>query len=156
MVSAFRTGITFDRAVSVRDAVGIGFTRQEENEMKHLAFDFEFGGNHEAAKDEWQRNANGYRVSFQYDRRRVSFDFWQGSGISHDPECSGVMECLISDARMGAETFHDFCADLGYDEDSRNAERTWKACQQIGNQLVRLFGADYAEALDTDWESVRA
>jgi hypothetical protein len=119
--------------------------------MKNLGFKFEFGGQHAAARDEWQRNANGYRVTFTYEGRKLSTDFWQGSAITSDPEANSVMECLVSDATAGAETFEDFCSDFGYDTDSRRAEQTWKACRQMANQLRHLFGADHDEAMSHEW-----
>jgi hypothetical protein len=61
------------------------------------------------------------------------------------------MKCLVSDAAAGAETFEDFCGDFGYDTDSRSAERTWKACRQMADQLRRLFGADHDEAMSHEW-----
>lgn len=123
--------------------------------MKKLGFKFEEGGQHEAARDDWQRGATGYRVTFTYDRRIASFDFWQGSGITDDPTAEGVMYCLVSDAQAGSDTFEWFCGNMGYDEDSRAAERTWKACQRIETQLSRLFGADFDEAMSTDWDEVQ-
>lgn len=124
--------------------------------MRKLGFDYRFGADLPTREqDDWQRNANGYRVTFTYDRRRSSFDFWQGGGISRDPESSDVMACLISDAHAGAQSFEEFCSEFGYDEDSRSAERTWKACQRVADQLERLFGADYRAAMGTDWEDQR-
>lgn len=124
--------------------------------MKKLGFDYRFGADLPTREqDDWQRKSNGYRVTFTYDRRKQSFDFWQGSAITNDPAASDVMACLISDAHAGEESFDDFCADMGLDNDSRSAEATWKACQRVGSQLARLFGADYRAAMDTDWEELR-
>ena len=64
----------------------------------------------------------------------------------------GVMGCLVSDAQAGSGTFHDFCADLGYDEDSRSAEATWKACQKINADLYWLFGANFDAATSHEWD----
>lgn len=123
--------------------------------MKHLGFDFEYGAQeHAAPGDAWQATAHGYRVTFTYDRRTMSTDYWMGSALTDDPEAHEVMACLVGDAQLGRESFHDFCADLGYDEDSRKAEATWKACQKIDNQLQRLFGHDYDAAMSRDWEQV--
>lgn len=132
----------------------IGSTSERGKRMRKLGFDYQFGGNLTAAQDDWQANANGYRVRFTYDRRKASFDYWQGSAIMRDPQAADVMSCLVSDAQLGQETFDDFCANLGYDTDSRRAERLWKACQSTDGQLRALFGADYSEALEHDWEGV--
>lgn len=37
------------------------------------------------------------------------------------PSPAAVLYCLLSDAAAGSELFADFCAELGYDEDSRRA-----------------------------------
>lgn len=121
--------------------------------MKKLQFEFTFGANAPYdEQDEWQRRSNGYRVCFTYSRRQTCFDFWQGSGITHDPKANDVMSCLVSDANAGMATFDDFCNEFGYDTDSRKAEQTWQACQRIGKQLSHLFGADYTEAMEHGWE----
>jgi hypothetical protein len=53
--------------------------------MKNLGFKFEAGGQQAAARDDWQREANGYRVTFTYEGRKLSTDYWQGAGITRDP-----------------------------------------------------------------------
>lgn len=121
--------------------------------MKDLRFEFVFGvAMPYSQQDEWQRNANGYRVTFGYGRRQMTTDYWMGSALTDDPECNEVMHSLIGDAQAGDQSFGDFCADLGYDTDSRRAERIYKGCQRIGTQLSALFGADFFEALQRDWE----
>lgn len=39
-----------------------------------------------------------------------------------------AFECFISDAIAGDESFEDFCDNMGYDQDSRSAEKIWKEC----------------------------
>lgn len=41
-----------------------------------------------------------------------------------------ALYCFISDGCSADQTFSGFCSDIGYDEDSRNAERIYKACQK--------------------------
>ena len=45
----------------------------------------------------------------------------------------------VRDAEAGAQSFEDFCADLGYDTDSRKAEKTWQACKVTAVGLSQLF-----------------
>lgn len=45
------------------------------------------------------------------------------------------------------ETFEDFCANYGYDEDSRFAEKTYKAVKKEWNQLKLMFNEDELETL---------
>lgn len=44
-------------------------------------------------------------------------------------------------------TFEDFCANYGYDEDSRFAERTYKAVKKEWNQLKQMFNEEELEVL---------
>jgi hypothetical protein len=60
------------------------------------------------------------------------------------PDLQNVLECLQSDASCGAHMlFEDFAGELGYDTDSRAAEKTWRACQEARGQLQRLLGEDF-------------
>lgn len=70
-----------------------------------------------------------------------SFDFWQGQGIHEDPTAAGCLECLLSDATD--LDFSDWCSDLGFSEDSREAERLYRACVKVGKSMRRLLGDDY-------------
>lgn len=94
-------------------------------------------------QDEWQHNANGYRVTLRYQGRQFSFDFWMGSALRNEPDAESCLESLLSDARSGEQTFEEFCTESGCDADSRKAEKTWKACQKSGDGMKRLLGEDY-------------
>jgi len=50
-----------------------------------------------------------------------------------------ILACLT---KYDPGTFEDFCADFGYDEDSRTAEKTYKAVRAEYEALARLF-SDY-------------
>lgn len=62
------------------------------------------------------------------------------------PSAASVLYCLLSDASLGAELFADFCADLGYDEDSRKALAIYEECQKIAAKL-RMFTPGEREKL---------
>ena len=116
--------------------------------LKQLAekcgFDCVFGAKLDWDKqDEWQRQANGYRCTLKYQGRQYGFDFWQGVGISRDPEPEGCLDCLLSDAQGGVTTFDHFCGDFGYDTDSRKAEKIWKQCKKTAQRIRNLMGDDY-------------
>lgn len=93
--------------------------------------------------DDWQREAHPYRVTLTYQRRRLTVDFWMGSAHTKEPDAEGVLDCLLSDASTGEQSFEDFCADAGLDTDSRKAERMYKACAAIAPRLRRLLGDEY-------------
>ncbi len=93
-------------------------------------------------QDEWQRNANSYRCMLRYKGRQYSFDYWQGTGISRDPDAAGCLESLLSDSTV-SDSFEDFCGEFGYDTDSRKAEKTHKACLKVRENMERLLGEDF-------------
>jgi hypothetical protein len=62
------------------------------------------------------------------------------------PSPAAVLYCLLSDASLGAELFADFCADLGYDEDSRKALAIYEECQKTAAKL-RMFTPGEREKL---------
>ena len=94
-------------------------------------------------QDEWQQRANGWRVTLTYKGRRMSVDYWMGSAIKGKPTSEAVLECLLSDACSGEESFEDFCANCGYDTDSRKAERIYRACQKNLKNVRRLLGDEF-------------
>lgn len=111
---------------------------------KRVSIKSEFGARkpwHE--QDNWRRQATGWTCTLRYEGRRYTFDFWQGAAISGEPDAVGVLECLLSDAQGGDQTFGDFCNEYGYDTNSRKAEATWRACQKAMVSMKRLLGADY-------------
>ena len=111
---------------------------------KRVRIRFEDGARLDWSKqDDWQQNANGYRVTLLFQGRRYSFDFWQGVGISDDPTVEGCLDCLLSDATAGEMSFDEFCAEFGYSTDSRRAERIWKQCVKARKRLQRLLGCDF-------------
>jgi hypothetical protein len=99
-------------------------------------------------------NMNPWTVALRYDGRRMTVPFWTGSGITSDPTAADVLDCLLSDAQMGTGTFEDFCADLGYDTDSRKAFDTWQACERIAKSLPRFLGDLYGELVNGDPEEI--
>ena len=100
--------------------------------------------------DDWQQKANDWRITLRYKGHSYSFDYWQGVGIKEDPTIEGVMENLLSDASADQETFEDWCANYGYDTDSRKAEKTYKACVKQTKAVKRLLGKDYEKFLEAE------
>jgi hypothetical protein len=54
------------------------------------------------------------------------------------PTLADILYSLQSDANCAQDTFADFCAETGYDEDSRKALETYLACQAEGVGLRSL------------------
>lgn len=58
------------------------------------------------------------------------------------PKTADVVHCLLMDASGTEGGFESWAADLGYDSDSRGAERIYNACRAVSVVLNRTFTAD--------------
>lgn len=71
------------------------------------------------------------------------------------PKAVEVIQSLALDASVGDQPFGDFCADLGYDTDSRKAYAAWEQCRNVFFDLRTFWGADFDAFIDTDWDEVQ-
>lgn len=99
----------------------------------------EIGTRPDDLMDDPRFEARNYELFISRENQFFVTYFSMGIGLNREPELLTVLDCLITDAFAGAETFEDFCSEFGYDTDSRRAERTWKACQETALNLSRLF-----------------
>ncbi len=89
-----------------------------------------------------------WRVTIRHLGSPLSVDFYQGRAHKEPPTVAEVLGCLLSDARVSdARSFEEWAEELGYDSDSRQAERVYKRCLEIGEKLEALLGADLVEEL---------
>lgn len=74
---------------------------------------------------------------------------WVAKLRKHAPTVADVLPALLMDgaAFMDAQTFEDWAADFGYDEDSRKAERDYHTCDATGRKLAGSFSSDELDAL---------
>lgn len=56
------------------------------------------------------------------------------------PTLADVLSCIIMDASAEGVSFEEWCADCGYDSDSRKALDTYLACQSNGRKLRKAIG----------------
>lgn len=103
-------------------------------------------------QDEWQQKANSFRVQLAYQGRRMSLDFWQGTGITEAPTAAGVLDCLLSDASSASESFEDWCGNYGYDTDSRKALASYNQVKKQAVVLKKLLGDDFEMFMDSEKE----
>lgn len=92
-------------------------------------------------------DSNPWTVTLHRKRRKLTVPFFTGPAITEDPTAHDVLDCLLSDASAGEQTFEDFASEFGYDEDSRSALETWRACSRMASKLRRFLGdafVDYA------------
>lgn len=124
----------------------------KKTNYKNFIISASFNGEKCAAWD--QRNHNNYIITVKNADTglRTRFDFW--SSIAH-PELESKYDllnafyCFVSDAVSGVDTFEDFCAELGYDPDSRNAEKIHNACRRAYKKITRIApGVDVYDLLN--------
>lgn len=121
--------------------------------FKEFTITAEYTGGKPAGWGNGQQNWNHHRVTVRSSRtnKLTGFDFWASIASPHVDSRADVLsafECFVSDALAGRESFEDFCGEFGYDTDSRRAERTWKACKQSWDKLVRVSGYTLDEVFD--------
>jgi hypothetical protein len=98
---------------------------------------------------------NHYKVTLRAKGRQLTTYFSMGLGLSGEPKVGNVLDCLASDSASieNARSFEDWAGDLGYDTDSRKAEKTFKACERQAAKLKQFLGEDaYNELL---WNTER-
>jgi hypothetical protein len=83
---------------------------------------------------------NGKPIRLNYHDRTID-DVERNKRTKPDnPTLPDVLSCFVSDAQCVADgqTFEDFAADLGYEEDSRKAEKIFQGCRDEYFGLLRL------------------
>lgn len=91
-----------------------------------------------------------YKVVLRHNGHQMTLAYSKGYGHKGAPPTAAeVLECLASDAAgvLNSNGFEDWAADLGYDTDSRKAERIYKTCAKQAANLRRLLGDELAEQL---------
>jgi len=115
--------------------------------FKNFTVNSNYKGDKKASWSGSQENWNNHLVTVTNTdtKIRVTFEFW-GSIIN--PELTSEYDvlnafyCFVSDAICGKESFEDFCSNMGYDEDSRTAEKIHKACIKSYNKLTKIYDGD--------------
>ena len=96
------------------------------------------------------RDMDHWKCVLRMDRKRMTVSFSMGYGHhGTEPKVAGVLDCLSSDsASVDQGDFEGWCSDLGYETDSRKAERIYKACEHQAKRLRNFLGDDlYGELL---------
>lgn len=104
---------------------------------------------------EW-KNANHYKVTLKYNVYQLTTYFSQGYGIDRDPNTEDVLNALASDSSMveNAGSFEGWANELGYDTDSRKAEKIYKVCIKQAEKLKSFLGDDKYQELLYNTESL--
>jgi hypothetical protein len=91
------------------------------------------------------KGADKWSVTLSLGKRRLTTPYFMGSANhGKEPDAASVVYSLISDAdSVRDRSFEEFCGDLGYDEDSRTAERVYNACVKMLPRIEALLGPHY-------------
>lgn len=79
-----------------------------------------------------------FKMRLSRNRRSYTFDF--GQSLANGSETPTMYDVLACMQKYDVGSFEDFCHEFGYDEDSRKAERTYKAVCREYAAMERLFG----------------
>lgn len=63
------------------------------------------------------------------------------------PDAIEILNCIARDGDALDATFEDWAAEFGYDQDSRKAEKIYRACQDNALRLKKILSAENIEIL---------
>ena len=79
-----------------------------------------------------------FKCKLSRNRKSYAFEFGQSiANGNNDPNMYDILTCLT---KYDPETFDNFCAEFGYDINSRKDEKTYKAVCKEFAAVERLFG----------------
>ena len=131
------------------------YAEQAENFLKVNNLQFRATQTAANACPPWddERHIHGDEYQITISRKgvsgRLSFRFWNSLNDvqnGNEPNAYDVLSCVSSEAYT-PETFRDFCAEYGYDEDSRKAEKTFKRADRFAHRIRAFFSEKELEAV---------
>jgi len=104
--------------------------------------------NHWEELDEWHQKAHPWTATIKHGRRRMTISYWTGAAIG-EPDAEDVLDSLRSEAQdiASGSTFEQWASELGYDPDSRKAEKVFEAVQAEYRKLLKLLGPELTDEL---------
>ena len=82
-----------------------------------------------------------------YIKNHIDYNFIYSIDKIHYPVAPTAYDILACLEKYDYESFEDFCSQLGYDTDSRNAERIYNACKDQYLHLISLYNEEEMEML---------
>lgn len=91
------------------------------------------------------RPVNHFIATFRRGKKRMSFDFFDSinnyeKGIE-ELNAYSVLTCCSSEIYCPS-TFEEFCAEFGFDEDSRKDEKVFKSLKKFSDKLRKFFDSE--------------
>lgn len=116
-----------------------------------ITINSEYIGDKLWAVSDKMNNYNNHKVTISHKGKTTSFDFW---GSIAEPEIRDdqanvfAFYCFLSDGLSAKDSFDYFCAEVGYDSDSRTAERIYKLCKKSLKKAERVFDCDLYDLIN--------
>jgi hypothetical protein len=113
--------------------------------FKNFTVNANYKGDKEAGFINGNYNNHLVTVTNTETKQRCTFEFWASIAkpeLTTEYDVLNAFYCFVSDAISGMMDFEEFCSEFGYDNDSRTAERTWKACIRAMRKLQRIYDGD--------------
>jgi len=107
------------------------------------AYQFQFGQS-VACSARWRRASDWSTTKYAFGPVRPIHGNYKPNVDRRQPSAGSVLPCLQT---RSPSTFEDFCAEYGYDTDSRKAEKIWRACADQYLALSAMYSPDELEAL---------
>lgn len=96
---------------------------------------------------DWSEDATHWNVEIYRGNYSFTIQYSMGSAHTGEPELKDIMYGLLMDIQGTGEDFEDWCANYGYDEDSRKALRIYEACKETSGFMSSMFAPDELEGL---------
>jgi hypothetical protein len=88
-----------------------------------------------------------YIATFKRGKRSFSLSFWNSLKDKEEGNTPTAYDVLTCIQKYDPGTFENFCGDFGYDEDSRKAEKTYKAVVKEWWRVYRFFTSSEIEEM---------
>ena len=124
-----------------------------KHEWKNWTISTEYTGGKAAPWGNGRENWNHHNVTVKNrdNGEYTRFDFWASIAdpeIRTEYDILNAFRCFVDDALAGKMSFSEFCSEFGYDEDSRRAEKIWKACKRSTEKLTRIYDGDLYDLIN--------
>ena len=118
--------------------------------LENVIIESEYIGNAVWGVDKWR--SDKWEVSLYRDDAEIMIEFHLGEGNDgRGPEPADVIYALLSDSYAGSLSFEEFCAEYGYETDSRRAYATWEDCGRNARKLRVLFSEEEIRQLEVEF-----
>lgn len=113
-------------------------------EVKHIGLMEDNDNGHKWPHDLWLVTINGQRIDYKTgiglrEKSKFPKDSWKYRvDTPKAPKIDDIIYSLLTDWQVSKDSFEEFCANCGYDTDSRKGLDIYLACQDSGQKLLKI------------------